>query len=63
MGPAPVAVGCRARVAAPSSHGMQRRLGEAVWDVDAVRDDARGYAQAGGPTLGSTETAYRCRAQ
>lgn len=24
-------------------HGMQRLLGEAVWDADAVRDDVRGY--------------------
>ena len=23
---------------------MQRLLGEAVWDADAVRDDVRGYA-------------------
>jgi SRSO17 transposase len=23
---------------------MQRLLGEAVWDADAVRDDLRGYA-------------------
>jgi len=27
-----------------SSHGMQRLLGEAVWDADDVRDDVRGYA-------------------
>lgn len=27
-----------------SPHGMQRLLGEAVWDADAVRDDVRGYA-------------------
>jgi SRSO17 transposase len=27
-----------------SPHAMQRLLGEAVWDADAVRDDARGYA-------------------
>jgi DDE superfamily endonuclease len=26
-----------------SPHGMQRLLGEAVWDADAVRDDARLY--------------------
>ncbi len=26
-----------------SPHGMQRLLGEAVWDADAVRDDVRGY--------------------
>lgn len=26
-----------------SPHGMQRLLGEAVWDADAVRDDLRGY--------------------
>jgi hypothetical protein len=25
-----------------SPHGMQRLLGEAVWDADAVRDDLRG---------------------
>jgi SRSO17 transposase len=24
-------------------HGMQRLLGEAVWDADKVRDDVRGY--------------------
>jgi SRSO17 transposase len=24
-------------------HGMQRLLGKAVWDADAVRDDVRGY--------------------
>lgn len=24
-------------------HAMQRSLGEAVWDADAVRDDVRGY--------------------
>jgi SRSO17 transposase len=24
-------------------HGMQRLLGEAVWDADVVRDDVRGY--------------------
>ncbi len=24
-------------------HGMQRLLGEAVWDADAVRDDVRRY--------------------
>jgi SRSO17 transposase len=27
-----------------SPHGMQRLLGEAVWDADKVRDDIRGYA-------------------
>lgn len=27
----------------PTPHGMQRLLGEAVWDADAVRDDIRGY--------------------
>jgi SRSO17 transposase len=27
-----------------SPHAMQRLLGEAVWDADAVRDDLRGYA-------------------
>ncbi len=27
-----------------SPHGMQRLLGEAVWDADKVRDDVRGYA-------------------
>jgi SRSO17 transposase len=27
-----------------SPHGMQRLLGEAVWDADAVRDDVRSYA-------------------
>jgi SRSO17 transposase len=27
-----------------SPHAMQRLLGEAVWDTDAVRDDVRGYA-------------------
>ena len=27
-----------------SPHAMQRLLGEAVWDADAVRDDVRGYA-------------------
>lgn len=27
----------------PTPHGMQRLLGEAVWDADAVRDDVRGY--------------------
>lgn len=27
-----------------SPHMMQRLLGEAVWDADAVRDDVRGYA-------------------
>ena len=27
-----------------SPHAMQRLLGEAVWDADKVRDDARGYA-------------------
>jgi SRSO17 transposase len=26
-----------------SPHGMQRLLGEAVWDADQVRDDVRGY--------------------
>ena len=26
-----------------SPHAMQRLLGEAVWDADAVRDDVRGY--------------------
>lgn len=26
-----------------SPHGMQRLLGEAVWDADKVRDDVRGY--------------------
>jgi SRSO17 transposase len=26
-----------------SPHGMQRLLGEAVWDADDVRDDVRGY--------------------
>jgi SRSO17 transposase len=26
-----------------SPHGMQRLLGEAVWDADEVRDDVRGY--------------------
>ena len=26
-----------------SPHGMQRLLGEAVWDADSVRDDVRGY--------------------
>ncbi len=26
-----------------SPHGMQRLLGEAVWDADGVRDDVRGY--------------------
>jgi SRSO17 transposase len=26
-----------------SPHGMQRLLGEAVWDADAVRDDVRSY--------------------
>jgi SRSO17 transposase len=26
-----------------SPHGMQRLLGEAVWDADQVRDDLRGY--------------------
>jgi SRSO17 transposase len=26
-----------------SPHGMQRLLGEAAWDADAVRDDVRGY--------------------
>jgi SRSO17 transposase len=26
-----------------SPYGMQRLLGEAVWDADAVRDDVRGY--------------------
>jgi SRSO17 transposase len=32
-------------------HGMQRLLGEAVWDADAVRDDVRGYVadQLGDP--------------
>jgi SRSO17 transposase len=34
-----------------SPHGMQRLLGEAVWDADAVRDDLRGYVadQLGDP--------------
>jgi SRSO17 transposase len=27
----------------PTPHRMQRLLGEAVWDADAVRDDVRGY--------------------
>jgi SRSO17 transposase len=27
----------------PTPHRMQRRLGEAVWDADAVRDDVRRY--------------------
>ena len=27
----------------PSPHRMQRPLGEAVWDADAVRDDVRRY--------------------
>jgi len=33
-------------------HGMQRLLGEARWDADAVRDDLRGYVaeQLGDPT-------------
>jgi SRSO17 transposase len=26
-----------------SPHGMQRLLGEAIWDADAVRDDLRRY--------------------
>jgi SRSO17 transposase len=36
----------------PSPHRMQRLLGEAVWDADAVRDDLRGYVadQLGDPT-------------
>lgn len=35
-----------------SPHGMQRLLGEAVWDADAVRDDVRGYVagRLGDPT-------------
>jgi SRSO17 transposase len=34
-----------------SPHGMQRLLGEAVWDADAVRDDLRSYVaeQLGDP--------------
>jgi len=32
------------RAADASPHGMQRLLGESVWDADAVRDDVRGYA-------------------
>lgn len=34
-----------------SPHGMQRLLGEARWDADAVRDDVRGYVvdQLGDP--------------
>jgi SRSO17 transposase len=27
----------------PTPHRMQRLLGEAVWDADAVRDDVRSY--------------------
>jgi SRSO17 transposase len=30
-----------------SPHRMQRLLGEAVWDADAVRDDVRGYVVDG----------------
>lgn len=36
-----LAVGRAGRDATP--HGMQRLLGEAVWDTDKVRDDLRGY--------------------
>jgi SRSO17 transposase len=40
----------------PSPHRMQRLLGEAVWDADAVRDDVRGYVadqlgEAGGVVI------------
>jgi hypothetical protein len=41
---------------------MQRLLGEAVWDADAVRDDVRGYVI---DTIGHSEAVLilgkRCR--
>jgi SRSO17 transposase len=50
----------------PSPHRMQRLLGEAVWDADAVRDGLRGYVadQLGDPAgvlITFTSRPPRCR--